>query len=189
MMNKEAGGAAFNEAITRALVLNSSYEPLKIVSWQKAIILWFQGKVEVIEHHDHFVSSVSQKFQLPSIIRLKSYVRIRNQNVVRFCRENIYKRDRYICQYCESHFSPKDLTLDHVVPVSKGGGKSWTNIVTACRECNQRKANRTPVQAEMPLKVKPREPLWIQRIECDVIPSQAPDSWKVYLADDLGSVG
>ena len=129
------------------MVLNASYEPLKIVSWQKAVILWFQGKVEILEHHNAFASSVSQKFQLPSIIRLKSYVRIRNQNVVRFCRENIYKRDRYTCQYCEAAFPTRDLTLDHVLPVSKGGLKSWTNIVTACRDCNQKKGNKTPREA------------------------------------------
>lgn len=159
------------------------------MSWQKAILLWFQGKVEILEHHDSFVHSVTARFQLPSIIRLKAYVRIRNQNVVRFCRENIYKRDRYTCQYCETHFPTKDLTLDHVIPVSKGGLKSWTNIVTACRDCNQRKGNRTPQQAEMPLKSKPREPHWVQKIECEIIPAKAPDSWRVYLVDDLESVG
>lgn len=171
--------------MTRALVLNSSYEPLKIVSWQKAIILWFQDKVEILEHHDVFVSSVSQKFRLPSIIRLKTYVRIRNQNVVRFCRENIYKRDRYTCQYCFHVFPTRELTLDHVVPVSTGGPKSWTNIVSACRDCNQRKGNRTPHQANMPLKQKPTEPKWTQKVEVATVPDQAPPSWKIYLVEDL----
>lgn len=166
------------------MVLNASYEPLKIVTWQKAIILWFQGKVEILEHHNAFASSVSQKFQLPSIIRLKSYVRIRNQNVVRFCRENIYKRDRHTCQYCEEIFSPKELTLDHVLPVSKGGQKSWTNIVTACRDCNQKKGNKTPREAEMPLVSRPSEPRWLQKLEVDISPDKAPVSWRVYLAED-----
>lgn len=173
--------------MTRALVLNSSFEPLKIISWQKAILLWFQDKVEVLEHHEVFVSSVSQRFKLPSIIRLKNYVRVRNQNGVRFCRENIYKRDRYSCQYCLKTFLTRELTLDHVVPVSRGGPKSWTNIVTACRECNQRKANRTPHQANMPLKQKPTEPKWIQKVEVASVPEQAPPSWKIYLVDDMES--
>ncbi len=166
------------------MVLNASYEPLKIVSWQKAIILWFQGKVEILEHHNAFANSVTQKFQLPSIIRLKSYVRIRNQNVVRFCRENIYKRDRYTCQYCDSIFGSKELTLDHVLPVSKGGQKSWTNIVTACRDCNQKKGNKTPREAEMPLIAKPAEPRWIQKVDVSISTTMAPDSWRVYLTED-----
>lgn len=135
-----------------------------------------------MEHHnDAFAHSVSQRFQLPSIIRLKNYVKIRNQNVVRFCRENIYKRDEYTCQYCEVTFAHKDLTLDHVVPVSKGGQKSWTNIVTACRDCNQKKGNKTPREADMPLKWKPTEPAWSQRIDSHISVEMTPDSWRIYL--------
>lgn len=169
-------------------MLNSSYEPLKIVSWQKAIILWFQGKVEIVEHHNIFVHSVSQKFQLPSIIRLKGYVRIKREGVVRFCRENIYKRDRYTCQYCLLQFQHYDLTLDHVVPASKGGKKSWTNIVTACRDCNQRKADKSLREVDMQLRQKPREPSWLQKIGVEINPEKAPDSWRIYLfeAEEAG---
>ena len=152
------------------------------MSWQKAIILWFQGKVEIIEHHDAFVHSVSNRFQLPSIVRLKSFVRIRNQKFVRFCRENIYKRDGHRCQYCGRQFGPKDLTLDHVIPVSRGGIKSWTNIVTACRDCNQRKANKTPREANMELSERPVEPTWLSKMDIERMPMNSPPSWLSYLA-------
>ncbi|HEX4925985.1 MAG TPA: HNH endonuclease [Bdellovibrionales bacterium] len=162
-------------------MLNASYEPLKIVGWQKAIILWFQGKVEVLEHHDVVVRSVRMTLRIPSIIRLKSYVQVRKKSAVRFSRENIYLRDGYRCQYCNQSFPPKDLTLDHVIPVSRGGRKEWTNIVTACRRCNQKKGNRSPHDAEMPLRTKPAMPQWLPQPELHVSASLTPDSWKVYL--------
>lgn len=83
-----------------------------------------------------------------------------------------------------SKLPPKDLTLDHVVPVSRGGLKSWTNIVTACRDCNQRKGGRTPREAEMPLKSRPAEPKWLTRVEMEGVPVTAPESWRIYLAED-----
>lgn len=163
-------------------MLNASYEPIKVVNWQKAVVLWFQGKVDILEHHNVSVKSVSQSFQLPSIIRLRRYVRNYARSVVRFSRENIYLRDLYLCQYCHQKFQPKDLTLDHVVPASKGGKKSWTNVVAACRKCNQKKGNKTPDQAMMPLLKRPEVPKWLpdpQRL--DLSRAAIPDSWKIYL--------
>jgi 5-methylcytosine-specific restriction endonuclease McrA len=162
-------------------VLNASYEPLKIVGWQKAIILWFQGKVEVLEHHETVVRSVRMTFRVPSIIRLKSFVQVRKNTSVRFSRENIYLRDGFRCQYCGSASMTKDLTLDHVIPVSRGGQKSWTNIVTACRRCNQKKGNRSPHDADMPLRNKPVVPQWLPQPELHATSSATPESWKVYL--------
>ncbi len=180
------GGAVFNESIARALVLNASYEPLKIVGWQKAIILWFQGKVDILDHHNLFVRSVQLSFQVPSIIRLKTYVNVRKTSPIRFSRENIYVRDKYICQYCCARFSTKDLTLDHVMPVSKGGKKDWNNIVTACKACNQVKADRTPYEAKMPLKTKPVAPQWLPQEELRISTNNAPDSWLIYLQFEIG---
>ncbi len=162
-------------------MLNASYEPMKLVNWQKALILWFQDKVEVLAHHHEFVRSIQNKFQLPSVIRLKKYVRLQESNKIRFCRENIYTRDAYICQYCDTKFTTRDLTLDHVLPVSQGGKKDWTNIVTACRSCNQKKGNRTPEQADMPLLKRPLEPKWLPAVKFEVNPRTAPDDWIVYL--------
>lgn len=165
----------------RSLLLNASFEPIKVVSWQKAIVLWFQDKVEVLEYHKSFARSARDKFQLPSVLKLKTYVRLRNRNFIRFCRENVYLRDDYICQYCGDEFPHRQLTLDHVVPASKQGEKSWTNVVTACRDCNQKKANRTPAQAQMPLLSIPKAPQWLPIIDFEFKRGQIPDNWLQYL--------
>jgi len=165
----------------RALLLNSSFEPMTVVNWQKAIILWFQGKVEVLEYHDIFARTVNHSFKVPSVIRLKSYVRPRSYGAVRFCRENVYIRDNFTCQYCGEKFSQKHLTLDHVVPASKQGPKSWTNVVAACRSCNQKKANRTPEGARMPLLKQPAVPSWLPALEMGFVSTGVPTGWQQYL--------
>lgn len=159
---------------------------MKIVCWQKAMILWFQGKVEVIEYHNIFARSALSAFQLPSVMRLKTYVRPRNYGMVRFTRENVYIRDNFTCQYCGEQHSSRALTLDHVVPASKKGPTSWTNVVTACRDCNQRKANRTPQTANMPLLNEPRIPSWLPTPDLDYNSNQMPGSWGQYLQDSAG---
>lgn len=165
----------------RALVLNASYEPLRIISWQKALIMWFQDKVEVLEYHSTKVRSVSDSFHLPSVLRLKTYIRPKKIDGVRFCRENVYIRDAHMCQYCAKVFTHRELTIDHVVPASHGGPKTWNNVVTACRACNQRKANRTPDKAKMPLLKPAKAPHWLPVIEHEVDRAQSPVSWKDYL--------
>lgn len=169
----------------RALILNSSYQPVKLVSWQRAILLWFQGKVEVLEYHPSdqvTVRSAREEFQVPSVLRLKRFINHRRFTRVKFCRENVYRRDDYRCQYCGVEFSVKELTLDHVVPASKKGRKDWTNMVTACRKCNHRKANRTPLAAGMPLLSEPRVPNWLPPIQASLRLDSLPESWKVYLS-------
>lgn len=165
----------------KALVLNSSYEPLRIITWQKAMIMWFQEKVDVLEYHATSIRSIKQSFQLPSVLKLKTYIRPRKTDGVRFCRENVYIRDNHTCQYCAQKFPYKELTIDHVVPASKGGPKTWTNVVTACRTCNQIKADRTPEKARMPLLKPPRAPQWLPVIEYEISPENAPSNWLDYL--------
>jgi 5-methylcytosine-specific restriction endonuclease McrA len=177
----------FDIALSRALVLNASYQPVKLISWQKALCLWFQGKVEVLEYHSTGAArSASHSFRLPSVMRLKRYVTPRRTTRLKFSRENIYLRDNYTCQYCAKQFGAKELTLDHVVPASKFGRKDWTNVVTACRSCNHRKANRTPLGAGMPLLNEPRIPsslpsrhttLFAEFIQAE----NMPEEWRVYL--------
>src|SRR5438093_12901828 len=111
------------------LLLNASYEPLRIISWKKALTLLFAGKVEVIEEYDQQVHSITFAVKLPSIIRLLKYVRVKNLNRVKFSRANIYARDDYTCQYCGKKFPSEDLTFDHVMPVALGGHKLLDNIV------------------------------------------------------------
>ncbi len=165
----------------KALVLNASYEPLRIISWQKALMMWFQDKVEILEYHTAFARSVSTSFKLPSVLRLKTYIRPKRIDGVRFCRENVYIRDNYTCQYCAVKFPYKDLTIDHVLPASQGGPKTWTNVVTACRPCNQTKANRTPEKARMPLLKQPKAPAWLPVIEHEMAPGVTPENWRDYL--------
>jgi 5-methylcytosine-specific restriction endonuclease McrA len=184
-MQAAAHTSAFNSlgsiSSSRALLLNSSFEPMKIISWQKALILWFQDKVEVIEYHQIFARSVRSSFQVPSVLRLKTYVRPRSYGAVRFCRENVYIRDNHTCQYCGERHSLRMLTLDHVIPASKNGPKNWTNVVTACRDCNQRKANRTPQTANMPLLKKPVAPDWLPTTALQISTDSVPTSWIEYL--------
>lgn len=167
----------------RALLLNASYEPMKIISWQRAIVLWFQEKVDIVEYHSSVVKSVRQQFSLPSVLKLRTYVRQkRGPGPVRFSRENVYIRDNHTCQYCGDHTSVKKLTLDHVIPASRGGPKSWTNVVTSCRDCNQTKGNRTPKEAKMPLMCEPKAPEWLPNTELLLSSGAIPSSWLQYLA-------
>src|SRR4026208_2405593 len=107
----------------QALLLNASYEPLKVVDWQKAVTLWSQGKVEVIAVHDREIRAVSFTFKLPSVIRLLRFVKTsRRFDYVPFSRANIYARDNHTCQYCDESFPTSELTFDHVVPGAPGGG-------------------------------------------------------------------
>lgn len=175
-------------ARARVLVLNASYEPIKIVSWQRAMLLWLAEKVDVIDQSDVEVRSVSSRFVLPSIIRIRHYVRPRRHRTrVSFSRGHIFLRDNYCCQYCGKQFAVKELTLDHVIPVKRGGPRTWENLVTSCKACNQRKGSKTPEEAGMPLINTPA------RVPLNFLPDilhlrkEVPESWKIYLGDLLAS--
>ena len=166
----------------QTLLLNATYEPLKVVHWQKAMTLWCQGKVEIIASHDREIRAVSFSVKLPSVIRLLRYVRIKKRfDYVPFSRANIYARDGYTCQYCSQQFPTQELTFDHVVPVSQGGRKDWENIVTCCVSCNRRKGGRTPEEARMRLIKPPRRPDSAPAIRITIGLRNAPDSWRDYL--------
>ena len=140
------------------LLLNTSYEPLRVVKWKKAITLLWQGKVEVLEVHDREIRGFSITIKLPSVIRLLSLVKIKETHyTVRFSRANIFSRDKYRCQYCSRKGGTDELTFDHVIPIFRGGRKAWDNIVTACIRCNNRKSGRTPAEARMKLIKPPRQ--------------------------------
>tara|TARA_B100001146_G_scaffold159349_1_gene140407 strand:+ start:414 stop:947 length:534 start_codon:yes stop_codon:yes gene_type:complete len=166
----------------QTLLLNASYEPLKVVHWQKAITLWCQGKVEVIEVHDREIRAVSISFKLPSVIRLIRFVKIkRRYDYVPFSRANIYARDKHTCQYCGSVFAIPDLTFDHVIPVAQAGRKDWENIVTCCVGCNRKKGGRTPRGAKMRLIRSPRRPSSVPVIRITIGLRDAPENWRDYL--------
>lgn len=168
--------------MSHALVLNASYEPLQIVSWQRALQLLFQGKVEVVEDSEKEVRSVRITIRIPAVLRLLEYIPLKKKKqIVRFSRINVFMRDQYTCQYCGECSSKSHLTLDHVIPVVQGGGKSWENIVTACKACNQKKGGRTPQQAKMHLVRKPGVPLWLPTTFVHFQVSKTPERWKIYM--------
>ena len=165
------------------LLLNASYEPLRIISWKKALTLFFAGKVEVIEEYDHQVHAITFAIKLPSIIRLLKYVRVKNHNKVKFSRANIYARDDYTCQYCGKKFPSEDLTFDHVTPRSKGGRTMWTNVVTACSSCNLVKASFMPHECGMHPLTEPYQPTAFQLQENGRAfpPGFLHESWRDFL--------
>ena len=168
--------------MSHALVLNASFEPLHIVTWQRALQLLFQGKVEVVEESDQEVRTVRFTIKIPAVLRLLTYVPFtKKKNIVRFSRINIFLRDHNNCQYCGETFSRVQLTLDHVVPIVQGGKKCWENIVTACKPCNQRKGGNTPQQANMQLIRKPRQPNWLPTASLQLGITRTPERWKIYL--------
>lgn len=143
----------------RALVLNAYYEPVRIVSWQRALTLLFSEKIDVLENYSAQARSISQSFNIPAVIRLKGYTRPKKITyTVRFCREHVFIRDEHRCQYCYKKFHTKDLTLDHVLPLYRGGKTSWTNVVACCQRCNQVKGGRTPLEAGFTLYKQPHIP-------------------------------
>lgn len=167
-------------ASTRTLLLSQSYEPITVISWQRAFTLLTLGKVEVVEEYERDVRTVSLVFKMPAVVRLlRAFRRVRRP--VKFNRVNLYARDRYRCQYCGERAPLRELTFDHVVPRSQGGVTSWTNIVTACAACNRRKANRTPEQARMTLRKPPVRPLWAPSVVITISRSSVPDAWRDYL--------
>jgi 5-methylcytosine-specific restriction endonuclease McrA len=166
----------------QTLLLNATYEPLRVVHWQKAITLWCQGKVEIVAHYEREVRSVSFSIKLPSVIRLLRRIRVRRAaECVPFSRANIYARDNHSCQYCGDALATAELTFDHVIPVAQGGRKDWENIVTCCISCNRQKGGRTPAEAHMRLMKAPRRPDSAPAIRITIELRYAPESWRDYL--------
>ena len=137
----------------RVLLLNQTYEPLGTVSVARAIVMTFKNSVFVEEWDgDRVLHSAHAEFPVPSVVRRRTYINVRRRREQSgMKRLRIYMRDKFRCQYCGDKKSVTQLTLDHIQPRSRGGDNSPLNVVTACMECNNRKANRTPAEARMPL--------------------------------------
>ena len=168
------------EAAHKTLLLSQSYEPLKVVSWQRAITLLFLGKVEVIEEYDRNVKTTSLVIKIPAVVRLLRAFK-KYQKPVKFSRINIYGRDNYSCQYCGCKKSINDLTYDHVLPRAQGGKTTWTNIVAACYPCNKKKGNQTPAQAGMKLTKQPVQLSATPTLIISINQESMPDAWRDYL--------
>ena len=163
------------------LLLNASYEPLRIINWKRALTLLFSGKVEVLEEYTREVHSISLTMRLPAVVRLLKLIRVRTRGV-KFSRQHIYARDKYECQYCSRRLPPSELTYDHVVPRSFGGPTDWHNIVTCCIPCNRSKGGKRLEQSGLTLHRKPTKPSWSPYLSMTIGLRELPDSWRTYLA-------
>jgi len=160
------------------LLLDLTYEPLRIICWEDAMTLLTTGDAEIVEESGNFVRSAHSEWSLPSVIRQLS--KFKRKGTARFSRLNIYMRDAWTCQYCNEKKATKDLTFDHVLPRAQGGKTNWTNIVTACRPCNSRKEDRTPEQAKMKLKTVPVEPKYLPA-QMVIRMKNIPEQWMPYI--------
>jgi 5-methylcytosine-specific restriction endonuclease McrA len=150
-------GAAHRGSLMQApvLVLNATFEPIHVTAVRRALILLFKGVAETEEIQPGRVHSPSQALQVPSVIRLLTYRHIPQQSRA-LSRKNILLRDRNTCQFCVRIFAASELTLDHVIPRSRGGASTWENLVACCYTCNNRKGDRTPEEAGLQLTRRPR---------------------------------
>jgi 5-methylcytosine-specific restriction endonuclease McrA len=138
------------------LLLNQNYEPLTILKLKRAITLVILGKVDMIENEDgSLIHAISLTYRVPSVIRLKYYVRIKRKEIS-LTKKNVIKRDNHQCQYCGRRTGL--MTADHILPKALGGEESWENLVCACHECNNRKGDRSLKQAGMHLSKEPKRP-------------------------------
>jgi len=153
----------------RVLVLNSDYTPINVTTVIRGFVLVNKGKAEILKSYDNPIITGAQTFVKPLIIRLLNYVRYRIKNL-KINRSRLFKRDLNQCVYCGSK---KNLTIDHVIPKSRGGDNSWSNLVTCCSPCNRRKGNKTPEEANMKMKIRPYEPTLFS----DVINPTISDIW------------
>lgn len=165
------------------LVLSPTYEPINQVPWQRAVALWWMGEVEIVEEYDDWtIRSVTLEIKVPAVIRFLAGAVGWRKRGARFSRQNVYARDKGRCQYCGVKPPRLDTTFDHVIPRCQGGTTRWENIVISCLDCNQRKGHRTPEQAGMKLRAKPKRPESLPDVLCITLSSgRVPEQWKAYV--------
>jgi 5-methylcytosine-specific restriction endonuclease McrA len=161
---------------TQVLVLNRVFQAVQVTTLRKAFSLFYKGHVRAVlpdystwewenwcdipvQPQDEVVLTPGMAIRVPRVIALKDFDRLPRQDV-KFSRHNVYVRDGSRCQYCGQRFSSAELSLDHVVPLSRGGSSNWENVVCCCLACNVKKGNRTPQEAQMKLVQQPRKPRW-----------------------------
>ncbi len=166
------------------LLLNQNFIPLTVCSARHAVVMVWSGRAEIVVSTGKYIQSVSQRFDIPSVIRLRVYVSISYRFNVQLTKQNIIKRDRGICQYCGKSEDP--MTVDHVVPKSHGGDDSWGNLVCACSRCNNKKDDNTPQEAGMKLLSKPKKPNFETFLVSHKI--QIQNSWNMFLKKQMKPV-
>lgn len=159
------------------LVLNATYEPINVCTVRRAVVLLLKEKAEMIEQSERTLHSAYDSMTRPMVIRLISYVRVpRDTHRRKITRRAVFARDDWTCQYCGSR---QQLTVDHVIPRSKGGSSSWDNIVAACAPCNRRKGDALLRQAGMELARAPRVPS--PNVFIQVASPTIPATWQQYM--------
>ena len=191
-----------NALSSQVLVLNRLWQPVNICDVKRAVGLLFVGHAQVVDtdegagfqSHDaaswlslskdydgpEVIHSVRQQLRIPSIIVLCYYDRLPKQEI-KFCRQTIFERDKFTCQYCGGRFENRDLNLDHVIPREKGGETSWENVVCSCIRCNTRKANKLLAQANMRLLSEPKKPRWRPFFSQVSAQRIAHESWRHFI--------
>lgn len=142
----------------KVLLLNGNGDVLTFIPWTRALSLVIKGRVTVYETFEDEVKSQSRTFKIPAVIGLLKMVPYKHSGRVTLSKLNLLIRDGFTCQYCGRELRPYTVTVDHIVPVSRGGARDWMNVVAACKPCNGKKDNRTPDEAHMPLRGKPWVP-------------------------------
>jgi 5-methylcytosine-specific restriction endonuclease McrA len=162
------------------LVLDAGMLPCHVVDWRRGVTLLYTGKARLVEKQA-VLRGVRWEFPVPDVLVLLRTARRRFSMSISFSRRNVLRRDRHTCQYCGVRpTSPRELTLDHVVPRSLNGRTCWENVVTCCRRCNALKAGRPPEAAQMALARRPSRPTWLSWVWAEVT-GDVPDSWRAYL--------
>ena len=164
----------------KTLKLDSSYRPIAVLGVFEAFTTIYTGRANLVEAYpDLTIRSTYQEFSVPAVISLKRYIK-RDKLFLKCNRENVFWRDSYICQYCSKTFPESYLTLDHVTPRSKGGPKTWENIVTSCKKCNQTKGDKLPYEIGMlPIRPPQKPSAHLFKI---IQQNNMPEQWLKYLA-------
>lgn len=164
----------------RALLLDKAFQPLRAIGWRRAVCLDLSERVEVLEYYTRSVHTPRASFPIPAVIRAPGWLH-RMPRVVPPTRRNVLLRDGFQCCYCGWEGSSAQLTIDHVMPRSRGGRTNWENVVAACAPCNRRKGDRTPEEAGMPLATPPSVPNALQLGRRGMVMGDAPPEWRPYL--------
>ncbi len=176
--NGAGPGEARRLARGRVLVLNATYEPLNVCTVRRALVLILKEKAEVLENGDGVLRSETMRLDMPEVLRLVSFVRVpRDIHRRRITRKAVLARDGWVCQYCGTE--KPGLTVDHVIPRSRGGESVWENIVAACASCNRRKGNRMPHEIRMHPRNRPRPPG--PTVFIRIAAPRTPAGWEPYL--------
>jgi len=167
----------YTKYMEKVLVLNSDYTPLNVTTMRRGFVLVDKGKAEVLKKDENPIVTTIGNFVRPIIIRLLSYIRIKkNAKDIKISRSRVYQRDGYACVYCGV---VKKLTIDHVIPKSRGGDNTWENMVTCCFDCNSRKGSKTPEEAGLKFRVRPYRP----SVFSELVAGRAAHVWEEFQQD------